>query len=66
MSESRRPGDDEGRLGQVHLPGDGLHLPVLGDGVDHSHGRRIPVEGLLGEGVDHDELHVSQRSRRAS
>ncbi len=51
-----RPRDDEGGLGEVHLPRHRLHEGVVREGVDQGHGGRVAGERHVREGVDRGEL----------
>ena len=46
---------EEGRLRQVHLPGDRLHLAIGQAGGVENHRQRIAAEDAIGEDVDLDE-----------
>ena len=47
---------DEGRLGQVELAGDGLHLGVGQAGGVGEHRQGVAAEAAVGEDVDGDEV----------
>ncbi len=47
--------EDEGRFGQVHLAGDGLHLVVAEAVRLQEYGQLIAAEDVIGEDVNLDE-----------
>src|SRR5262249_5574221 len=44
--------DEEGRLREIHLPGDGLQPAILSPGREQADRRRIAGEGAVSEGVN--------------
>ncbi len=53
---------EEGRLGQVHLPRDRLHLRVAESRRVEHDGQRIAAEHAVGEDVDLDEAVLAHRA----
>jgi len=54
-------GAEEGRLGEVHLAGDGLHPGGVARLGEHAHRGGVAAEGTVGERVDLDDAESHRR-----